>query len=97
MEATGNLHWFLSKPEAGSVFGPMPFNQVGRWAAAVQVASHDKLARDQLTWLKAPLLPELEMNWLVEVTGERYYGGAAARLRSVAGAIASRKRVRTRS
>jgi hypothetical protein len=69
-----NAHWFLSKHEDGSVFGPMPFEQVRRWAAAAQIAPHDKLSHDQQSWLKAPMFPELEMDWLVEVTGERYYG-----------------------
>ncbi len=74
MESSANQHWFLSKHEDGSVFGPLPFEQVRRWAAAAQVAPHDKLSHDQLTWLKAPMFPELEMDWLVEVTSERYYG-----------------------
>ena len=69
-----NAPWFLSKHEDGSVFGPMPFEQVRRWAAAAQIAPHDKLSQDQQTWLKAPMVPELEMDWLVEVTNESYYG-----------------------
>ena len=52
----------------------MPFEQVRRWAAAAQVAPHDKLSHDQQSWLKAPMFPELEMDWLIEVTSERYYG-----------------------
>jgi len=52
-----NAHWFLSKHEDGSVFGPMPFEQVHRWAAAAQIAPHDKLSHDQQTWLKAPMFP----------------------------------------
>lgn len=74
MDSTANQLWFLSKHEDGNVFGPLPFEQVRRWAAAAQVAPHDKLSHDQLTWLKAPMFPELEMDWLVEVTSERYYG-----------------------
>jgi hypothetical protein len=74
MDSIANPSWFLSKHEDGSVFGPMPFEQVRRWAAAAQVAPHDKLSHDQRTWLKAPMFPELEMDWLVEVTSERYYG-----------------------
>jgi hypothetical protein len=66
--------WFLSKHEDGSVFGPVSFDQLRRWAAAAQIAPHDKLSRDQETWLKAPMIPELEMDWLVEVTSERCYG-----------------------
>jgi hypothetical protein len=66
--------WFLSKHEDGSVFGPVPFDTLRRWAATAQIAPHDKLSHDQQTWLKAPMIPELEMDWLVEVTSERYYG-----------------------
>lgn len=74
MDSTEAEHWFLSKYEDGSVFGPLAFEQVRRWAATAQVAPHDKLSHDQQTWLKAPMFPELEMDWLVEVTSERYYG-----------------------
>jgi hypothetical protein len=38
------------------------------------MAPHDVLSTDQVTWMKAPMLPELGMDWLVEVTSERYYG-----------------------
>jgi hypothetical protein len=74
MESAANQLWFLSKHEDGSVFGPLPFDQVRRWAATALIAPHDKLSHDQQTWLKAPMVPELEMDWLVEVTSERYYG-----------------------
>ena len=74
MDSTANLLWFLCKHEDGSIFGPLPFDQVRRWAAAAQVAPQDKLSHDQETWLKAPMFPELEMDWLVELTSERYYG-----------------------
>ena len=74
MESTASQSWFLRKFEGGNVFGPLPFEQVRRWATAAQVAPHDKLSHDQRTWLKAPMFPELEMDWLVEVTSDRYYG-----------------------
>lgn len=66
--------WFLRKHEDGAIFGPMPFAQLARWASAAQVAPHDALSTDQEAWIKAPMLPELQMDWLVEVTSERYYG-----------------------
>ncbi|MDQ3197783.1 MAG: hypothetical protein M3Q46_01120 [Verrucomicrobiota bacterium] len=74
MDSASSQEWFLCKHEDGSVFGPLPFEQVRRWAAAAQVAPQDKLSHDQQTWLKAPMFPELQMDWLVEVTSERYYG-----------------------
>ncbi len=52
----------------------MSFEQVRRWADGAQIAPHDKISQDQATWLKAPMFPELEMDWLVEVTCEHYYG-----------------------
>jgi hypothetical protein len=74
MDAPAAQHWFLRKHEDGSVFGPLGFEQLERWASSAQVAPHDVLSTDQLTWVKAPMLPELGMDWLVEVTSERYYG-----------------------
>lgn len=74
MEAVAAQEWFLRKHEDGSVFGPMPFAQLARWASSAQVAPHDVVSTDQLSWIKAPMLPELGMDWLVEVTTERFYG-----------------------
>src|SRR2546421_5564719 len=74
MEAAGAQDWFLRKHEDGTIFGPLPFAQLARWASSAQVAPHDAVSTDQLTWTKAPMLPELGMDWLVEVTTERFYG-----------------------
>ena len=74
METAGSQSWFLRKHVDGSVFGPLSFAQVRRWADGAQIAPHDKISQDQETWLKAPMFPELGMDWLVEVTSERYYG-----------------------
>ena len=74
MEATATQEWFLRKHEDGNIFGPLPFAQLARWASSAQVAPHDVVSTDQVTWIKAPMLAELEMDWLVEVTTERFYG-----------------------
>jgi hypothetical protein len=74
MEPAAAQDWFLRKHEDGNIFGPLPFAQLARWASSAQVAPHDVVSTDQLTWMKAPMLPELEMDWLVEVTTERFYG-----------------------
>jgi hypothetical protein len=74
MEAAAAQDWFLRKHEDGNIFGPLPFAQLARWASSAQVAPHDVVSTDQLTWTKAPMLPELEMDWLVEMTTERFYG-----------------------
>lgn len=74
MDEPKTQRWFLRKHEDASVFGPLSFAQLERWASTAQVAPHDCVSTDQLTWTKAPMLPQLAMDWLVEVTSERYYG-----------------------
>ena len=74
MEGPSGQNWFLRKHEDGTVFGPMSFDQLAQWASAAQVAPHDAISSDQVTWMKAPMLPELGMDWLVELTSEQYYG-----------------------
>jgi len=74
MDAPAAKEWYLRKHEDGTFFGPLPFKQLSRWAWAAQIAPHDALSTDNETWIKAPMLPELGMDWLVEVTSERYYG-----------------------
>ncbi len=69
-----NQSWFLRKYEDGSIFGPLRFDQLARWAATAQIAPHDALSTDQETWMKAPMVPQLGMDWLVEVTSEHCYG-----------------------
>ena len=69
-----NQKWFLRKHEDGRTFGPVLFDQIARWAATAQIAPHDTLSSDGQTWIKAPMLPQLGMDWLVELTSEHYYG-----------------------
>ena len=74
MEQATSQQWYLRKHEDGTIFGPLTFDQLDSWAATAQIAPHDAISTDQLTWMKAPMLPDLGMDWLVEVTSERYYG-----------------------
>ena len=74
MEATAAKEWFLRKQEDGTVFGPLSLELLSRWASSAQVAPNDVVSNDQQAWIKAPMVPELGMDWLVELTSERYYG-----------------------
>ena len=74
MEDVSSQSWFLRKHQDGSVFGPISFDRLSGWASAAQVAPQDVVSTDQQTWLKAPMVPQLGMDWLVEVTSEHYYG-----------------------
>ena len=59
MEEASTQRWFLRKHEDGTVFGPLSFDQLAKWASSAQVAPHDAISSDQLTWIKAPMLPAL--------------------------------------
>jgi len=74
MDEVSSQLWFLRKYQDGAVFGPISFDQLAAWASAAQVAPHDLVSTDQLAWLKAPMIPQLAIDWLVEVTSEHLYG-----------------------
>jgi hypothetical protein len=66
--------WFLRKAHDSSEFGPITFDQLRQWAADAQVSPLDRVSTDGKTWLKAPMVPELEMDYLVEVGEDQFYG-----------------------
>src|ERR1043166_881816 len=74
MEEPSSQSWFLRKHDDGSVFGPLQFDVLTLWADNAQIAPRDSLSTDQQTWIKAPMLQQLGMDWLVEITSEHYYG-----------------------
>jgi hypothetical protein len=69
-----NHQWFLMKHDDGSVFGPVSFDQLRQWAEDAQISPFDKVSLDESTWIKAPMVPELNMDYLVEVSTDQYYG-----------------------
>jgi len=67
--------WYLSKHDDGSIFGPASADQIQDWALAAKISPLDKVsADDQATWRRAPMFPELHMDWLVEVSEDYLYG-----------------------
>lgn len=66
--------WYLLKHGDNNIFGPASFEQLRTWATEAQVSPLDKISTDQTSWLRAPMLPDLGMDWLVEVTSEHCYG-----------------------
>lgn len=69
-----NQNWFLMKNEDGSVFGPISFEQLRQWALDAQVSPLDKVSNDETSWFKAPMVPELGMDLLIEVSPDQFYG-----------------------
>jgi len=66
--------WFLMKQADGTLFGPMPFSQLHQWAVDALIAPLDKVSNDEATWVKAPMIPELHMDYLLELDAESCYG-----------------------
>lgn len=66
--------WYLMKHDDGTVFGPIGFDQLRQWAVDAYVAPLDKVSTDSQTWIKAPMIPELQMDYLLEISADSYYG-----------------------
>jgi len=66
--------WYLRKHDSAEVFGPVRFERIKAWAMAAQVNSQDMVSTDREVWTKAPMIPDLAMDWLIEVTDRLLYG-----------------------
>ena len=69
-----NQTWFLMKRDDSTLFGPIAFEQLYHWAQDAQISAFDMVSTDQVQWSKAPMIPELEMDFIVEVGPDQYYG-----------------------
>jgi peptidoglycan hydrolase-like protein with peptidoglycan-binding domain len=72
MDADRN--WYLLKYEDGADFGPVSLDQLRDWAEDAKVSPLDKVSNDNVSWVKAPMIPELGMDFLIEVSPDQYYG-----------------------
>ena len=72
--AEESQNWYLLKNDDGTVFGPISYDQLKQWAHDAQVSPLDRVSVDQQSWMRAPMLPELQMDYLVEVSPDQFYG-----------------------
>ena len=75
---TEEQNWYLKKHEDGEVFGPVTLEKLIEWTKATQVNPQDLVSTDQHTWTRAPMVPQLSMDWLIEVGDDLYYGPTTA-------------------
>lgn len=66
--------WYLMKNDDGTIFGPISFELLQQWGMDAQISPLDKVSNDEKTWVKAPMVPELQMDFLVEVSPDQFYG-----------------------
>jgi hypothetical protein len=72
MEISAN--WYLRKHEDGEVFGPVDFSKLKEWARSAQVSPLDMVSDDRRNWVKAPMLQDLHMDYLIQMGEDSYYG-----------------------
>jgi hypothetical protein len=66
--------WYLLKNDDGTIFGPISLEQLKQWATDAQVSPLDKISTDAQNWMRSPMLPDLQMDYLVEVSPDQFYG-----------------------
>ncbi len=66
--------WYLLKNDDGTIFGPITLEQLVQWATDAQVSPLDKISTDAQNWMRSPMLPDLQMDYLVEVSPDQFYG-----------------------
>jgi hypothetical protein len=72
-KAGDDKHW-LVKNEQGETFGPVDFETLKLWAKDGRLAPTNTLSEDKTTWNAITQYPELEMDWVAEVSPGAFYG-----------------------
>ena len=68
-------NWHLLKVSENEVFGPTPLEQLRIWAAGAKISPMDRVSNDErVTWRRAPMVAELQMDWLIEMPDNFLYG-----------------------
>ena len=62
------------KMDDGTVYGPADLNRLQAWAREGRIGPSSQISSDRKSWTPASLMPELGMEWLVEVETGGYYG-----------------------
>ncbi|MGA1193295.1 MAG: hypothetical protein ACO3ZG_02815 [Kiritimatiellia bacterium] len=65
--------WYLQTDD-GQVYGPIDINQVREWADNCRIAPGNKISTDKTNWKKVESIPELGMEWVLELSSGRTFG-----------------------
>ena len=67
--------WHLLKAADREVHGPVLLDQLQSWAAEAKISPMDKVSSDnRQSWVRAPMVPALQMDWLIEMPDNYLYG-----------------------
>jgi hypothetical protein len=67
--------WHIYKVKDQELFGPVDLEHVKLLAAEARISPQDRLSNDgQQTWVRAPQVAALQMDWLIEMPDKYLYG-----------------------
>ncbi len=67
--------WYLQKAGNGGEYGPVTMETLRSWASEAKISPMDKLSSDKKeSWVRAPMVSALQMDWLVEMADNYLYG-----------------------
>lgn len=67
--------WYLLKFTSNEIFGPASLGQLRTWATEAKISPMDRVSNDaRKTWQRAPMVIELQMDWLIELADNTLYG-----------------------
>ncbi len=67
--------WHLLKATDEEAFGPTDLETLRGWAADAKISPLDKISNDnRMSWQHAPMIPELQMDLLVQMPDNYLYG-----------------------
>lgn len=70
-----DAQWFLLKSSDRQVYGPVDQDTILGWASEAKISPLDKISKDsRKSWLRAPMVDELQMDWLIEMPDNYLYG-----------------------
>lgn len=67
------MNWYLRKPE-GEVYGPVDLATLQLWATDNRVSSDDFVSQDRENWRRATDMPELGLDWVIEMRDGSEFG-----------------------
>lgn len=67
--------WYVLKTSDKEVFGPTSLENLRSWASEAKISPLDKLSNDgRKSWVRAPMVAALQMDWLIEMPDNYLYG-----------------------
>lgn len=70
-----NRTWHLIKASTNEEYGPLSQEALIQLASEAKISPMDKLSEDgRRTWRRAPMVKELQMDWLIQMPDQYLYG-----------------------